>query len=66
MFTKRFLYNAALDFATSMVTGVVVYVASDGDLSITAMTAAALGIFRGSLAAIAPRFVSARDRALED
>ena len=66
MFTKRFLYNAALDFATSVVAGAIAYAASGGDLSTTAIAAAGLAILRGSLAAIAPRFVVARDEALED
>lgn len=61
MFSKRFWLEAGKDFATSFITGMLVYVVSDGDLGLSALFAAGVGTARAAGGVLVPRFLKARD-----
>jgi hypothetical protein len=56
VFTKKFWLDFLDDFATSFITGLVMYLASDGDLTVAAITAAGLAVARSTLIALVPKF----------
>ena len=60
MFDVENLKAFGLDFATTFVTGLLIYVSSDANIAWSTAVAAVVGIGRASLTTVLPRYLAKR------